>query len=59
MTITTAFTELIGCRHPLQNAGMGTASPALGAAVARAGALGMISGALLPAGNPGKYPEMI
>lgn len=47
MTITTAFTELIGCRHPIQNAGMGTASPALGAAVARAGALGMISGALL------------
>ena len=48
MTITTAFTELIGCRHPIQNAGMGTASPALGVAVAQAGALGMISGALLP-----------
>lgn len=48
MTITTAFTELVGCRHPIQNAGMGTASPALGAAVATAGALGMISGALLP-----------
>lgn len=47
MTITTAFTELVGCPHPIQNAGMGTASPALGAAVARAGALGMISGALL------------
>ena len=48
MTITTAFTELVGCRQPIQNAGMGTASPVLGAAVARAGALGMISGALLP-----------
>ena len=46
MTLTTAFTDLVGCRHPTQNAGMGTASPALGAAVARAGALGMISGAL-------------
>lgn len=46
MTINTAFTELVGCRHPVQNAGMGTASPALGVAVARAGALGMISGAL-------------
>ncbi|MCY4338311.1 MAG: nitronate monooxygenase [Gammaproteobacteria bacterium] len=47
MTITTAFTELVGCRHPIQNAGMGTASPALAAAVARAGALGMLSGVLL------------
>ena len=47
MTINTSFTELVGCPHPIQNAGMGTASPALGAAVARAGALGMISGALL------------
>lgn len=46
MTITTAFTELVGCSHPIQNAGMGTASPALGIAVAKAGALGMISGAL-------------
>ena len=34
MTITTAFTELIGCRHPNHNAGMGTALPVLGAAVA-------------------------
>ena len=49
MTITTAFTELVGCRHPVQNAGMGTASPALGVAVAKAGAVGMISGALQPA----------
>ena len=43
MTINTAFTELVGCRHPVQNAGMGTAAPALGSAVAKAGALGMIS----------------
>ena len=47
MTITTAFTELVGCRHPVQNAGMGTAAPALGAAVARAGGLGMLSATLL------------
>ena len=24
MTIPKAFTELVGCRHPIQNAGMGT-----------------------------------
>ena len=47
MTITTAFTELVGCPHPIQNAGMGTAAPALGVAVARAGGLGMLSGTLL------------
>ena len=47
MTINTAFTELVGCPHPIQNAGMGEASPALGAAVARAGGLGMVSGTLL------------
>ena len=34
MTINTAFTELVGCRHPVQNAGMGTASPAMGTASA-------------------------
>ncbi len=49
MTINTPFTRLVGCRHPLQNAGMGTASPALGIAVAKAGALGMLSGALMSA----------
>ncbi|HZX54031.1 MAG TPA: nitronate monooxygenase, partial [Ilumatobacteraceae bacterium] len=37
------FTELIGCRLPVQQAGMsGTATPALAAAVANAGGLGMI-----------------
>jgi nitronate monooxygenase len=42
----TAFTELVGCRLPLQQAGMGAVStPALAAAVARAGGLGMIGAA--------------
>ncbi len=37
------FTDLVGCRIPLQQAGMsGTATPPLAAAVAEAGALGMI-----------------
>ena len=37
------FTELIGCKLPVQQAGMsGTATPALAAAVANAGGLGMI-----------------
>lgn len=48
MAITTSFTSLVGCTHPLQNAGMGTASPELGVAVARAGGLGMLGGALVP-----------
>ena len=42
--ITTAFTELVGCRHPLQQAGMGgAATPALAEAVAGAGCLGMLA----------------
>src|SRR6059036_3479545 len=41
----TKFTELLGCTVPLQQAGMGKiASPALAAAVANAGGLGMVSG---------------
>lgn len=48
MALATTFTQLVGCAHPLQNAGMGTASPELGVAVARAGGLGMLSGALVP-----------
>jgi NAD(P)H-dependent flavin oxidoreductase YrpB (nitropropane dioxygenase family) len=44
MTITTAFTELIGCRVPIQQAGMGAAStPELAAAVSNAGGLGMLT----------------
>jgi nitronate monooxygenase len=41
--IETAFTRLVGCTHPLQQAAMGGVSgPELAAAVARAGALGML-----------------
>src|SRR2546426_7976674 len=41
----TKFTELLGCTVPMQQAGMGKiASPALAAAVADAGGLGMVSG---------------
>src|SRR3989441_1064375 len=41
----TKFSELLGCTVPLQQAGMGKlASPALAAAVADAGGLGMVSG---------------
>jgi NAD(P)H-dependent flavin oxidoreductase YrpB (nitropropane dioxygenase family) len=40
----TPFTSLVGCRLPLQQAGMGgVATPALAGAVAREGALGMIA----------------
>lgn len=39
-----AFTRLVGCTVPLQQAGMGgTATPALAVAVADAGALGMLA----------------
>jgi NAD(P)H-dependent flavin oxidoreductase YrpB (nitropropane dioxygenase family) len=42
----TRFTQLLRCRHPLQQAPMGgMATPALAIAVARAGGLGMVSGA--------------
>jgi len=41
----TKFTELVGCTVPIQQAGIGKlASPALAAAVADAGGLGMVSG---------------
>jgi nitronate monooxygenase len=47
--VETAFTRLVGCRLPLQQAGMGgTATPELAAAVAEAGALGMLGVAGLP-----------
>ena len=49
----TAFTELVGCQHPLQQAGMGgTATPDLVVAVALAGALGML-------GTPMGGPELL
>jgi nitronate monooxygenase len=45
MPITTRFTTLFGCRHPVQQAGMGGfATPDLAVAVAGAGALGMLTG---------------
>jgi len=47
--ITTRFTELVGCRVPIQQAGMGAVStPELASAVARAGGLGMLAGAGMP-----------
>ncbi len=47
----TRFTALVGCPVPLQQAGMGgVAGPALATAVARAGALGMLGAASVPAG---------
>ncbi|MBO0728946.1 MAG: nitronate monooxygenase [Acidimicrobiaceae bacterium] len=46
----TAFTRLVGCRLPLQQAGMGgSATPELAVAVSEAGALGMLGLAGLPA----------
>src|SRR5258708_28894212 len=45
MSLPTRFTELIGCRYPLQQAGMGgMTSPDLAVAVAEAGGLGMLTG---------------
>jgi nitronate monooxygenase len=45
----TEFTRLVGCRLPLQQAGMGgTATPDLAVAVAEAGALGMLGVAGFP-----------
>jgi len=44
MTITTRFTELVGCEVPIQQAGMGgTSTPELAAAVSNAGGLGMLT----------------
>ena len=47
MTMETRFTALVGCRHPLQMAGMGGfTTPDLAFAVSAAGGLGMLSGAI-------------
>jgi nitronate monooxygenase len=44
VTIVTRFTELVGCRVPIQQAGMGGAStPDLAAAVSNAGGFGMLA----------------
>jgi nitronate monooxygenase len=45
----TRFTTLLGCTVPLQQAGMGgVATPPLALAVAEAGGLGMLGGAMVP-----------
>lgn len=50
--LSTAFTDLVGCRVPIQQAGMGGVSgPELAAAVADAGGLGMVNLAMEPAGE--------
>ena len=47
--IATRFTELLGCRVPLQQAGMGgLATPEMAAAVAEAGGLGMVGWVISP-----------
>jgi NAD(P)H-dependent flavin oxidoreductase YrpB (nitropropane dioxygenase family) len=47
--LSTAFTKLVGCALPIQQAGMGgVATPELAAAVADAGALGMVGGVRWP-----------
>ena len=48
--LNTAFTDLVGCSVPIQQAGMGgVATPELAAAVADAGALGMVNMTMVPA----------
>jgi NAD(P)H-dependent flavin oxidoreductase YrpB (nitropropane dioxygenase family) len=48
--LSTAFTDLVGCAVPIQQAGMGgVATPELAAAVADAGALGMVNMTMVPA----------
>jgi len=48
--LSTAFTDLVGCQVPIQQAGMGGVStPELAAAVADAGGLGMVSMVMHPA----------
>ena len=43
VAVETSFTQLVGCRHPVQQAAMGgVARPELAGAVAAAGALGML-----------------
>jgi NAD(P)H-dependent flavin oxidoreductase YrpB (nitropropane dioxygenase family) len=50
--LSTAFTDLVGCRVPIQQAGMGgVATPELAVAVADAGGLGMVNMVMQPAGD--------
>ncbi len=47
MPIATRFTEIFGCRYPLQQAGIGgVTTPDLAIAVAQAGGLGMLTGTI-------------
>src|SRR5207244_1717087 len=47
VAIATSFNEMFGCRHPLQQAGIGgVVTPDLAIAVARAGGLGMLTGTI-------------
>jgi NAD(P)H-dependent flavin oxidoreductase YrpB (nitropropane dioxygenase family) len=58
--IETAFTRLIGCSVPIQQAGMGgVATPELAAAVSDAGGLGMINMVLAPADDVGVATEAL
>lgn len=55
--VETAFTRLVGCRYPLQQAGMGVAStPDLVVAVSEAGALGMLGMPMCP---PAEFARML
>lgn len=45
----TAFTRLLGCRVPIQQAGMGGIGPEIAVPVAEAGALGMVGVPMVPA----------
>jgi len=50
----TAFTRLVGCSVPIQQAGMGgAATPGLAAAVSDAGGLGMVNMVMVPADDVG------
>jgi nitronate monooxygenase len=49
MALRTRFTTMFGCRHPLQQAGMGgITTPDLALAVASSGGLGMLSAKRTP-----------
>lgn len=57
MSSETAFTRLVGCRLPLQQAGMaGVGGPELAVAVADAGALGMLG---TPLGTSTAFAAML
>jgi nitronate monooxygenase len=59
VTLRTRFTKLVGCRVPIQLAGMGAAAtPELAAAVSNAGALGML-GTARPGLNPATLTAML